>query len=135
MFSDWIAILALLVVHLGFAALLGLFARQANSAADRALALVGALAYLGSSLGLPLLWLPRLGIWLASAALFAAFANLPLPRAWQSRLVWFYACLSMLLIVAWSLAQGWPSPAISLGITAGWAGVLAWRRGFQIRVS
>ncbi|MEX2143890.1 MAG: hypothetical protein WD740_04790 [Anaerolineales bacterium] len=132
MFIDWLETLALLIVHLGFAALLGLFARQLKTRADRALAILGGLVYFGSSLGLPLLWSPKLGIWLASAALFAAFAKLTISAGWQARLIWLYAGVSMLLILAWSVTQGWPTPTISLGFAAAWAGLLAWRRGMQL---
>src|SRR5690606_35279128 len=116
-------------VHLGFAALLGAFARKAADLPSRSASFLAALAYFGSSLTLPLTLLPKAGLSLASAGLFAYFGRQQVPGAWQARLAWLYAGFSMLLIVVWSAAQGWFSPLASLGAAAGWAGVLAWRRG------
>ena len=133
MFSDSIANLALLVIHLGFAALLGAFTRHANSPTNRIAFFAAALAYFGSSLNLPLDPLPKLAVWLASIAIFAFFARALPGAAWQARLAWLYAGFAMLLIMVWSAAQGWVSPVISLGAAAAWAGVMAWRRGLDAR--
>ncbi|MBX3048855.1 MAG: hypothetical protein KIT46_00970 [Anaerolineales bacterium] len=128
--SDWIGIAALVAVHLGFAALLGAFAGRAKDLSSSSASFLAALAYFGSSLSLPLALLPKAGLALASAGLFAYFGRRGIPGAWQARLAWLYAGFSMLLILLWSAAQGWFSPLASLGAAAGWAGVLAWRRGF-----
>ena len=132
MFFDLIGILALLFVHLGFSALLGLFARQAKTASDWAMVLLAGLVYLGSSQGFPFGGLPRLGLLLASATLVAYVAKVPVPSAGSGRLAWSYAGFAMLLISIWSAAQGWFSPALALGAAAAWAGILAWRRGLGL---
>ncbi|MCW5875659.1 MAG: hypothetical protein KIS85_02135 [Anaerolineales bacterium] len=129
--SDWIGVATLVVVHLGFAALLGAFARRAADLPGRSAAFLAALAYFGSSLSLPLALWPKAGLSLASAGLFAYFGRQHAPANWQARLAWLYAGFAMLLILGWSAAQGWFSPLASLGAAAGWAGVLAWRRGLS----
>lgn len=119
----------MLTVHLGLAALLGAFTRQAETPVERALLALGALLYFGSSLWLPLSSLPKVAGWLAAAALFTYFAKRPLPEALPARLAWLYASIAMLLILMWSATQSLLFPAITLGGTAAWASVLAWRRG------
>lgn len=135
MLNNWIGIFALLAVHLGFAALLGAFARQARTYADKALTALGVLLYLGSSLWLPLSWLTKAVTWLASVVLFTYFVKRPLLASWPTRWVWSYAGIAMLLILIWSAAQSQLSPAIALSAAAAWAGILAWRRGLQAHTS
>jgi hypothetical protein len=127
--SDWLAFVTLLVVHLGFAALLGAFARQAKSVPNRFAVVLAVFAYFLSSLVLPLAWLPKLAVWLLSAGLFVFFAKWNATGIWLARLAWFYAGFAMLLILAWSALQGWISPVLSLGAAAACAAVMAWRRG------
>lgn len=129
--SDWLAFVTLLVVHLGFAALLGAFARQARTLPNRVAIVLAVLAYFLSSFSLPLGWLPKLAVWVVSAGLFAFFAMWNSANIWLARLAWFYAGFAMVLILAWSALQGWVSPALSLGAAAGCAAVMAWRRGLN----
>lgn len=130
MIPDWIAYLALVMIHLGFAALLGAFARQAKPFAERAAVFVAALAFFGSGLSLPLPLAARLAVTLASAGVFAYFGRVAEGAPWHARLAWIYASFAMLLILGWSATQGWFSPLVSLAVAAGWAAILAWRRGF-----
>lgn len=132
MLVNWIGDAALLTVHLGFAALLGVFARQAQSSTEKVLVTLGALVYFGSSLWLPLSLVPGIVAWFTSAVLFAYFARRTFQASWTTRLTWLYARFAMLLILVWSAAQGWLSPTLALGAAAAWAGVLAWRRGFSL---
>jgi hypothetical protein len=129
--SDWIAIFALIGLQLGFAALLGLVARLAQTKVDWALTMLGGLVYIASSLCLPLPWPLNAAVWLASAASFVLSTHLKFSPPWQARLMWLVAGSTMLLIFVWGVVQGWPSPAVTLGVAAAWAGVLAWRRGLQ----
>lgn len=130
--SQLIADLALLAIHLGFAALLGSFARQTRAWPYRLALIASAVTYFFSSLLLPLPLIPRLAVWFASFGLFAFFARQSKVTPWQARLAWLYAGLAMLLIMVWSALQGWVSPALSLGVAAAWAALLAWRRGFSL---
>lgn len=133
--SDGLAFVTLLVVHLGFAALLGAFARQAKSVPNRAAVLLAAFAYFLSSLALPLDWLPKLVVCILSVGLFAFFVKWNSASIWLARLAWFYAGFAMLLILAWSALQGWISPVLSLGAAAGCAAIMAWRRGVNSAAS
>lgn len=129
MYSETIALITLLVVHLGFAALLGAFTRQAKTFPNRIAIVAAALVYFVSSFTLPLTLLPKMAVWLISAALFAFFAKQDSAAIWQARLAWLYAGFAMCLILVWSAMQGWSSPVLSLGAAAAWAAVMAWRRG------
>lgn len=127
--SDWLAFITLLVVQLGFAALLGAFARQAKSAPNRVGVMLAACAYFLSSLVLPVSWLPKVILWLVSAGLFTFFVSWNSTVSWLARLAWFYTGFAMLLILTWSAQPGWVSPVHGLGAAAGCAAILAWRRG------
>ena len=131
MFSQSIADLALILLQLGFAAVLGSFAHKANTWLHRVLCAVALLAFLAASLVMPLGWPINVISGVASVlALTIAFLQ-PARAGWHPRAAWWYAGFAMLTIVSWSALQGWFSPVILLGVAAAWAGVLSWRRGFS----
>lgn len=132
MLVELIGVAALLAVHLGFVALFGVFARQAQTSTEKVLVTLGTLVYFGSSLWLPLSLVPRIVAWFVSAVLFAYFARRTFQASWTTRLAWLYARFAMLLILIWSAAQGWLSPTLALGAAAAWAFVLARRRGLSL---
>jgi hypothetical protein len=128
----WVGILALLLVHFGFAALLGGLIRQVKTPGGRVVATLGTLGYLGSGLTAPLDELPKLGFLLASLAVFVYQANGSISTVLPTRQLWLYAGMAMLLILMWTSTQGWDSPSVMLGAAAAWAGILAWRRGLGL---
>ncbi len=128
---NWLATLALVVIQVGFAALLGAFARQAHTLATRAAVFFSAVVFFLSSLSLPLTPLPKAAVLLVSVGLFAFFGRQATSPKWQARLAWLYAGFAMLLILVWSAAQGWLSPLLGLATAAGWAALLAARRGLN----
>lgn len=131
MFVDSISLIALIAVQLGFAGLLGAKARQAKTIARVVLICLGALIFAVSILRLPLPTSPRIILWIASAVLFVYFFKPDILSGMQVKLAWFYAGGAMLLILAWSATQSWLAPVFSLGLAAGLAGMLAWRRGLR----
>lgn len=129
---SWISIPALVAVHLGFAGLLGAVygtARRSHWQFTAYCALVfGGLLFLGANLALPLpMWASSL-LWLASAAAFGLGSLAADTAAWRAEYGWYYAVAAMLLVLAWGLAQSWPSPAIALGLAAALAAALSWTR-------
>lgn len=128
MFSESISLLALLSVHLGFAALLGALVKRVQTLIEGVILSFLSLIYLVATFTLPLpVWANALVI-LASLFL-AALAASRIPRSlFQPRVAWFYAGFAMLLILLWTTAQGWQYPLITLGALAGLAATLAWRR-------
>jgi hypothetical protein len=129
---DWISLPALLAVQIGFAALLGAVLRNAHTVAQRVAALVAGLLFVVAGLVLPLGLAYKAGLWMFSAIAFAAFALRPFAFKWPRRFGWLYAGFAMLLILAWSAAQGSPLPLLLLGVAAGLAAALAWRRGWRV---
>lgn len=132
MLSDSISLLALLVVHFGFAALLGALVNRVRSLAETCLLVFLALLYLAATFTLPLpLWANAL-VLLAVVFLAALSASRVQRPLFQPRIGLFYAGFAMLLILLWSAVQGWQYPLLTLGAAAGIAATLAWRRGLQI---
>jgi hypothetical protein len=141
MFSQSIADLALILLQLGFAAVLASFAHKANSWLHRVLFALALLIYIAASFVMPLAWPVNVISGVASVLAFT-FAFLQpakagwhpkanLPKANLPKAAWWYAGFAMLTIVSWSAAQGWFSPVIFLGVTAALAAGLSWRRGFS----
>jgi hypothetical protein len=131
MIPESIAYAALVMIHLGFAALLGAFARQAKPLGERVAVFLTALAFFGSGLSLPVPLVAKVTVTLISAVVSTYFGRQVKTSQWQARLAWIYAGFAMLLILGWSAAQGWFSPLVSLAAAAAVAAVLAWKRGLS----
>lgn len=132
MFSESIALLALLVVHFGFAALLGALVSRVRTLAEGGFLAFLALLYLVATFTLPL---PVWGnvLVLLGGFFLAALSASRFPRPlFQPRVGWFYTGFAMLLIFLWSAAQGWQYPLLTLGAAAGLAATMSWRRGLRI---
>lgn len=130
----WITLPTLLSVHLGFASLLGAQLnrlRQENTFADLSALAAGCLIFVAATLALPYPPAIQVLFWLLGLAAFAVFAFALREGPRQPNLPWIYAGGVMLLILVWSLGQGWPVPMLSLGIAAALAAGLAWRRAVQ----
>jgi hypothetical protein len=127
-FSQPFADIALILVQLGFAALLGFVARNSATWLHRVAFVLAALAYVASSLAIPLDWPINVAAGIASVAVFAVTAWRAKAGSFHPRVAWWYAGIAMLAIVSWSATQGWLSPVALLGIAAGCAAVLSWRR-------
>lgn len=132
MFSESISLLALLVVHFGFAALLGALVNRVQWLAEGAVLAFLSLLYLMATFTLPLpLWADFLV--LLGSFFLAALSASRIPRPlFQPRVGWFYAGLAMLLILFWSAAQGWQYPLLTLGAGAGLIGTFARGRGLGL---
>ena len=133
--SNWIFLLAITAVHLGFAALLGNLIQQTRTPKEpskRKIALFTASAcFIAASLSLPLSPGSRGIIWLASAIVMALFGwPVSLVRI-HSRWAWHYAGFAMTLILLWSLTQAQPLLSFSLGLSAAAAALLSLRRGLR----
>jgi hypothetical protein len=130
MFSQSIADLALILLQLGFAAVLGSFARKTNTWPHRAVFALALLIYIAASFVMPLAWPINVLSGVASVLAFAIAFLVPANAGWQPKAAWWYSGFAMLAIVSWCAVQGWFSPVILLGVTAALAAVLSWRRGF-----
>jgi hypothetical protein len=132
MTNYWISLAALMLVHLGFAALLGslIFRLRAHAAepTDLFLILFGGVVFVGASLALPFGLGTRLLFWVASLCTLGIFSFQLETMPSHPALSWYYAAGAAGLILAWSLSQGWPLPTLSLGLSAALAAGLAWRR-------
>ena len=133
MISFWLSVPALLAVQLAFASLMGeLVFRIGKLPAAPVLrwALVlGVLLLLPRHPSEPLAW--RGFVWLLALALATLYALRPaqLPDwLWSPRFAWGYTSLMMSLIALWSFANGFTAPTIYLGLLAGLAGILAWKK-------
>lgn len=131
MFSQSISLLALLVVHFGFAALLGALVRRVQSVSEGLVLTFLSLLYIAATFTLPLPVWANVIVVLGSLFL-AALATSRIPKSlFQPRVGWFYAGAAMALILLWSAVQGWQYPLLTLGAAAGLAATLAWRRGLR----
>ena len=131
MFSSSISLLTLLVIHFGFAALLGALLNRVKTVTDGFLFTFLAILYLFATFTLPLPWWGNVLVLLGSFFL-ASLSAARIPRSiFRPRNGWLYAGLAMLLVLTWSSAQGWQYPMITLGAAAGLAALLALRRGLQ----
>lgn len=135
MFSQSIADLALILVQLGFAVFLGLLARHAKAWPQRLAFTLAVLAYITSSLAMPLYWPVNAVTGVGSVLVFVLAMRLPSSTIWQFRVAWWYAGFAMLAILVWSATQGWLSPVFLLGLAAAFAAALSWRRGLAISAS
>ncbi|HLD94839.1 MAG TPA: hypothetical protein VI703_11615 [Anaerolineales bacterium] len=132
MFSDTISLLALLIVHFGFAGLLGRAASRVQTLVEGAFLVFFSILYLTATFALPM------PVWVNGLVLLASFivATLSASRASRNQLrpglSWSYASFAMLLILLWSAVQGWQAPLLALGASAGLAALLALRRGLAI---
>lgn len=135
MTTYWISLAALMLVHLGFAALLGsLIYRLRSHAAeptDLFLILFGGVVFIGASLALPFGIGTRLLFWIASLCTLGIFSFQLEAMPSNPALSWYYAAGASALILAWSLGQGWPLPTVGLGLGAALAAGLAWRRALD----
>lgn len=131
MFSQSISLLALLVIHFGFAALLGALVRRVQSIPEGVVLTFLSFLYLAATFTLPLpVWAN--GIVVLSSIFLATLAASRIPKPlFQPRVGWFYAGIAMSLILLWSAVQGWQYPLLTLGAAAGLAATLAWRRGLR----
>ncbi len=129
--SQSIADLALILVQLGFAALLGFSARYTNTWLQKIAFALAVLAYIASSLAVPLDWPINAISGVASVLVFLLAAWQASLSASRPRATWWYAAFAMLVIVSWSATQGWFLPVVLLGVAAACAAVLSWRRGFS----
>jgi hypothetical protein len=129
----WISFPALIAIHLGFAALLGVVSGAARGSrwqfATYCALAFGGLLFLGANLAFPLpMWANSL-LWIASAAAFGLgyqFSEEAKPRA---AFGWYYAGAAMLLVLVWGLVQDWRSPTLILGLSAALAAGISLRRG------
>ena len=132
MFSESISLLALLVVHFGFAALLGALVKRVHSLVEGSVLTFLALLYVAATFTLPMPAWANILVLLAGFFLAALSASrIPRPL-FQPQVGWFYAGFAMLLILLWSAAQAWQYPLLTLGAAAGLAATLAWRRGLRV---
>lgn len=132
MFSDTISLLALLIIHFGFAGLLGRAASRVQTLVEGAFLAFFSILYLAAAFALPM------PVWANGLVLLASFIVATLSASRSSRplhqpgLSWSYASFAMFLILLWSAAQGWQYPLLALGASAGLAALLALRRGLAI---
>jgi hypothetical protein len=133
MFSDSISLLTLLVIHFGFAGLLGAMAGRIRTVLESGVLAFLALVYLVATFTLPLPTWANVLVLMASLFLAALSASRFPRQLFQPRVGWLYAGFAMLLVLLWSTVQGWQYPVLTLGAAAGLAATLAWRRGLYLR--
>lgn len=137
MHANGLSIAALLSVHLGFAAVLGVLTRLnlSRSAGRRGVvSLVAAgLLFAAANMALPFAGSLKLAIGILSVIcgglVYWQFERLRAHLDWA----WLYAGAAMGLILAWSIAQTQPLPAFFMSLAAGLAAILALRRGVIVR--
>lgn len=132
MFSDSISLLTLLVVHFGFAGLLGALLIRVRTLAEGSILAFLAVLYLAATFTLPMPAWANILVLLVSLFLAALSASRIPRKLFQPRIGWLYAGFAMLLILLWSTVQGWQYPLLSMGAAAGLAATLAWRRGMYL---
>ena len=125
MFPEFITLLALLVVHLGFAGLLGGLVNHVHTPAEGAELTFLALLYLAATFTLPMPAWANVLVLLAAIFLAALAVTRSKKPLFEQPISWSYIAFTMLLIALWCTAQGWHYPLLALGATAGVAAVLA----------